>query len=442
MCRQLLARLASVATAILVFGAQPAVGADWSSAATLRVDGAVSEASRELQTAETVADLDFGVTFQSGWTAKIAARLRYDTEDRLEPGRPRLDERSDFNRRWLLGDSADAELRELYVDGQVGRASVRIGKQQVVWGQADGLRVLDVVNPFSFREFVWPDPQDRRIPLWTVKTEVPLGGATLQLLWLPDPTYDEIPLGAAAFAVTTPLLVPQAAGPVEIRPVRRPSGVRDGSDAGARLAMFIGGWDVTLNYLYHYYDDPVPFVAMTAGGPALEPAYERSRLFGATVSNAFGSTTVRAELGYSTDRWFITRDPADLDRVFASDEVAFVVGLDNTAVAATVLSLQYFDSQVREPQASMTRSRHERQATLLMQRSFRNDSVRMRALWLRSLNRDDGAIQARLSWQMSANLAIAVSMERFYGVRQGLFGEFRDASRAGVELQWSWLRQR
>ena len=174
---------------------------------------------------------------------------------------------------------------------------------------------------------------------------------------------------------------------------------------------------MTLNYLYHTYDDPVPFVAMKDGMPVLAPGYERSRLFGTTLSNAFGSTTVRGEVGYSTDRWFITTDAADPDRVFPSDELAFVVGLDNTALADTLLSVQYFQSTVRDPVALMTRLRRERQATFLIQRSWRNESVRLRALWLRSLDRDDGAIQARLSWQAAADLSIGLSLERFYGDR-------------------------
>jgi hypothetical protein len=432
----------AVAVAVAVFVAQTAGAAEWTSTAILRVDGAVGETSKELQTAETVADLDIAASFASGWSLKAAVRTRADSEDILEPGRPEQRERSSFNRRWILSDSADAELRELYVDGHVGRTFLRIGKQQIVWGQADGLRVLDVVNPFSFREFVWPEPQDRRIPLWSVKTEVPLGPATLQLVWLPDPTYDEIPLGSAAFAVTTPLLVPSGAAPIPVEPVRRPQRLRDSSDGGARLSMFIGGWDVTVNYLYHTYDDPVPFVALGDGIPVLAPGYERSRLFGTTLSNAFGNTTVRGEVGYSTDRWFITTSATDPDRVFPSDELAFVIGLDNTALTNTLLSIQYFESTVRDPTAQMTRLRRERQATFLMQRLWRNDSVRLRALWLRSLDRDDGAVQARLSWQATADLSIGLSLERFHGDRSGLFGEFRDASRAGLDMQWTWQRGR
>jgi hypothetical protein len=165
-------------------------------------------------------------------------------------------------------------------------------------------------------------------------------------------------------------------------------------------------------------------------------------LFGGTLSNAFGSTTVRGEVGYSTDRWFITTDATDSDRVFPSDELAFVVGLDNTALADTLLSIQYFESTVRDPVAGMTRLRRERQGTFLIQRSWRNETIRLRALWLRSLDRDDGAVQGRLSWQASATLSFGLSIERFYGDPTGLFGEFRDASRAGMDVQWSWQQGR
>ena len=43
-------------------------------------------------------------------------------------------------------------LREAYVDTEVGDWDLRLGKQQVVWGTADGIKLLDIVNPTDFRE--------------------------------------------------------------------------------------------------------------------------------------------------------------------------------------------------------------------------------------------------------------------------------------------------
>ena len=65
--------------------------------------------------------------------------------------------------------------RELFYDigfqGALQNLSLRIGKQQVVWGEADLFRSLDVVNPLDIRQngFVGEDFADFRQPLWIAK---------------------------------------------------------------------------------------------------------------------------------------------------------------------------------------------------------------------------------------------------------------------------------
>jgi hypothetical protein len=291
----------------------------------------------------------------------------------------------------------------------------------------------------SYREFILPKPEDRRIALWTINTEFNFDAGSLQLLWVPDPTYDELPLDDETFAITSPKLVPRVPPgvPLHVQPTERPHGLMESSDAGARLSLFAGGWDLTLNYLYHYHDDPVPFSAITPTGVVTTPRHERSQLFGGSASNAFGSTTLRTEIAYSTDRWFLTVDPSDADKVYSSDELAFVAGLDNTAFDDTLISVQYFQSRVLDPMPGATRENDERQITALMQRSFSNETIKVRALWLTSLNDHDDAVQAQLSWQMTGSLTIAVAFECFYGDRDGVFGQFRDASRVGLSLEWT-----
>jgi hypothetical protein len=70
-------------------------------------------------------------------------------------------------------------LRDVYLDVAMkrfgpGRLSLRVGKQQVVWGEADVVRSLDVINPLDFRKnfLLGPDQpnlNEYRIPLWMLK---------------------------------------------------------------------------------------------------------------------------------------------------------------------------------------------------------------------------------------------------------------------------------
>ncbi len=69
-------------------------------------------------------------------------------------------------------------LREAYIDAEVNDYSLRIGKQQVVWGTADGMKLLDAINPTDYTEMAQNQMEDSRIPVWMInaETDLPTGG--------------------------------------------------------------------------------------------------------------------------------------------------------------------------------------------------------------------------------------------------------------------------
>ena len=84
-------------------------------------------------------------------------------------------------------------LRELYVDTNAADWDLRLGKQQVVWGTADGIKLLDMINPTDWREFNQNAPADARIPIWMVNAEKYLdNGGNIQLL-LTQAEHNKIP---------------------------------------------------------------------------------------------------------------------------------------------------------------------------------------------------------------------------------------------------------
>ena len=62
-------------------------------------------------------------------------------------------------------------LREAYVDMEQGDWSIRAGKQQVVWGTADGMKLLDMINPSDYGEMAQNQMEDSRIPVWMINAE-------------------------------------------------------------------------------------------------------------------------------------------------------------------------------------------------------------------------------------------------------------------------------
>ena len=77
-------------------------------------------------------------------------------------------------------------LRELYVDttaGEEEEVSLRLGKQQVVWGTADGMKLLDIINPTDYREMAQNSMDESRIPVWMINAETDLeDGSNVQVV--------------------------------------------------------------------------------------------------------------------------------------------------------------------------------------------------------------------------------------------------------------------
>lgn len=108
--------------------------------------------------ARAFANWDWGPT---DWHADV--NLIYDTEG--------------VNKYWkgYRRYSQNDYLRELYTDFDTGPVYWRLGKQQVVWGTADGIKLLDIINPTDYREFVQNTFEDSRIPVWMAKAEIDVG---------------------------------------------------------------------------------------------------------------------------------------------------------------------------------------------------------------------------------------------------------------------------
>ncbi len=369
------------------------------------------------------------------------ARLRADAFDRLSPGDGRREDYVAWSRPARPGHVVEVELRELYIDFRIGRTDVRAGKQQIVWGKADGLKVLDVVDPQDFREFILDDFEDSRIPLWSLNVERRLGPLSVQLLWITDPTVHEIPRPEARFAFTSPLVVPPpppAFVPVVTSTSHPRRFLRD-SDAGLRVSGSRGGWDWTLNYLYRYEDAPV--FSRTLPGSLGEPVvveigYERSPLVGGSFSKALGDWVLRGEVATALDRRFVSTLLGDRDGVVKTTETSYVLGVDWYGVSSTFISAQLFQSTLAgHHNDELERDDTESTLTLFVRRQFRHDTWSVEVGGLRSIDHGDGLWRLRVIHAVRDDLKVSFGTDLLYGDRAGLFGEFRKADRLFLNVE-------
>ncbi len=406
----------------------------------LEVESAVDTGTARFQKAEATLLPEVRLDFAGGHALEAIARVRLDAFDRLEPGRVAGGEVAPWSRRRSLGAHGEVELRELFLDLDLGRARLTLGKQQVVWGESDGLKLLDLVNPQEFREFILPPFDQSRIPLWTANLEVPLGPGTLQLLFIPDPSVHDIPPADGVFAFRSPqLLPPPVPGRVPILGDERiPDRAFEDADAGVRWRGQLLGSDFSAGYLYQHDDRPVFALDPTSppGIARFDVVYERTHIVGATGSSAIGDWTLRGEMLWRSDRVLSTRDPGVRDRLHRTGELEAVVGLDWFGLRDTLLSVQLFQSLLLDDAPGLLRDAYETRFTLYAERRLWNDRLTLELQWIHDLLEGDGLLRPRASYEVRDGLDAWVGLDAFYGSESGLFGQYRANDRVviGFEL--------
>lgn len=382
------------------------------------------------QVAEAIFSTQANGTLTDFVTYKIIGRARFDVVNLLEPiaDDAQGSSRSSLNRRAFFGRGGDLELREAYLDITHHNWFFRVGKQQVVWGEADGLQVLDRINPSNLREFILVDIEDRKIPLWMINAERYIGNSTLQLLWIPDQSYNELPR-AGFYQFSTPGFSQQFG---VIAEPQRPRRLIKDSDIGLRLSGFSQGWDWSMNALYAYHDSPV---IERVSDQQSRSDYRRSLLIGVSASNAFGKVTLRTELGYQSRVFALQRVADEIVDVAQTPELSGVLGLDYQYNSNTLFSAQLFANwrtkQGIQDGTSSTLS-------LLARREYLNDTLKLEALLLHGLDDDDGLLQLSLNYDLSSQLSLQAGVDLFYGTQVGVFGQFADRDRVSTSLTWSF----
>jgi hypothetical protein len=133
----------------------------------------------------TIGDFSLGPIEEA--TFKLTYRFAYDSV---------YDSRESFRDNFSVDERDTLKyenwIREAYVELVIPPLTLRLGRQQVVWGETDTFRALDVINPLD-TEWHWSrEPwEDIRVPLWMVRGIYDIGKvgwleeSFIEGIWIP-----------------------------------------------------------------------------------------------------------------------------------------------------------------------------------------------------------------------------------------------------------------
>ncbi len=165
------------------------------------------------------------------------------------------------------------KIREAFVDLLLPPFSLRLGRQQVVWGETDNFRALDVINPLDLRwHWTWESWEDIRIPLWMARGVYDIGKlgpfdeSFVEAVWIPwDVQQNEISTdprrpwalhGSGLREVANAVIIDGQLLDLDLRVNdRSPTRRFENGQAGARFKAIWHGVEFSLNYFYGFSGD-------------------------------------------------------------------------------------------------------------------------------------------------------------------------------------------
>ncbi len=346
---------------------------------------------------------------------KAKGRLRYD--NCYDGGHPNCE-----SEEAKLAYRHDADWRQLYLGMPFAEGQLTLGWQQVVWGRADELRVLDQVNPVDYRYGGTALLNDSRIALPMLRYTRSIGDWEWEGLFITNFKKNRPPAPGSEF--DSPVFATPDPEYFRAVPEEDYEG-RHKFSYGLSATGRIGDVDTSLVALNSRSFDPVYAMQGVEGDGRLrvQRQFPRYTMLGAGLALDTGNSTVlRSEIAYFDD-WYITNPTLK----HGSEQAALLkslLGLDYL-YREWMLSTQWQGQRVMDWREGMLASRSEHLFTISAEGSHAQDRLQSRFLVAFSPPaRNNIWLQALFTYKPAGWLKLGLEINLFAGAENRIFGAY------------------
>jgi len=321
--------------------------------------------------AQTALYLQLDGKLSDDWKIKVGLDTFYDAVYSLHPSNNYNDDTLDTYETQLM-------LTDAYIQGRLTKTiDLKVGRQIVVWGKSDSIRVTDVINPLDNRLPGMTDIEDLRLSVGMAKLDYYLGQWNFSAMAIVE---SRIMLEAAPRSEFFPvdLVFPNGA-PYPFIPLAKPSSSWDNMQYAFAANGIFSGWDLSF-YGANVLDQKWHLEGLTP--QTLTREVSKITMLGSAINIATGSWLLKSEIAYLHGvRYNSTSDKKNrLDALVGFD----YMGIKDTVLSLEVASRHIFNHEVQMADLNTLRPDYidedELQTAMRATRSFENDSINATAL--------------------------------------------------------------
>jgi uncharacterized protein DUF1302 len=343
-------------------------------------------------------------------------------------------------------DSLSLGLREIYMDMYFKNFDLRLGKQQIVWGKADGVFITDIVSPLNLSEFLLPDFDEIRTGIISAKLDYYIGNSTIEAIWIPQfapttrPDANSIWYIEPEFPVTPTFDWSQST----INPSL------ENSEVFLKWSVMTSKLDFELMGGYTWDDNPSMHVQKQFGinntttpptpmltGLTITPQYHRLAVAGGSFGAEILGVVLRGEGAYYNGKYFQTEDPSAEDALVQKDYLNYVVGLDFN-IGGVILSTQFIQKYILDHDELMSEDEFQSTATFVARYNMLRETLHLELFSYIGLSNKDALIRPKISYDFDDSFSLHLGANIFVGDREGQFGQYQDNTMIYTKIKYSF----
>ncbi len=313
------------------------------------------------------------------WQARVSGHAFYDVAYTING-------RNNFTDDVLDNYEKELEFDEVYLQGSLSNdLDLKAGRQIVVWGRSDNIRITDVLNPLDLR---WPglvDIEKLRLPVTMTKLDYYLKGWSLSGIALHEVRYNWNPeFGSDFFPGLQPL--PGKESPREGFAI-------DNTQFAASLNGIFQGWDISFYLADIYAQNGYISKDYLFSVPQSELKHPRVKMIGGAFNMARGNWLFKTEAAYFNGFEFSNTPDKEYSRLDGLAGVEYS-GFSDATITLDIANRHYFDFDKRLKDSPDFQKEDLFEWALRITKPYLNDTLKLTFLANTfGPTGDDGAVQ-------------------------------------------------
>ncbi|MBT3496190.1 MAG: hypothetical protein HOG20_00455 [Candidatus Marinimicrobia bacterium] len=338
-------------------------------------------------------------------------------------------------------------LREAYMDVYFNTMDLRIGKQQIIWGKADGMFITDIVSPKDLGEFLLRDFDEIRTGITSLKANYYLGDNTVEMVWIPTFTPTIMPNETSIWS-----RIPEFPLPITIDESQKEiPGRLENSEGFIKFSGMSSLLDYEIMAGVMWDDDPtlhiVPIITVdnpTPTGLRLSPIHHQLTLMGGSFSSELGGLILRGEGAYYMGKQFSALNPEQMNlptSLLEKDYAHYLIGTD-FSIGTTRFSTQFIQRAILDYDDLIVQEELDNTMTFLANRTFLQETLTLQLFGYVGLNNEDALIRPSLTYDLADGFEILAGANIFVKNEEsetaGLFGHYDENDMVYVKVKYSF----